>query len=505
MKRRFVRCRTLLSHGVVHALLFGCGGAPPPSAEALPPPKASATARAAAPDPEPWRSQRPPAGSASELHFPEPGSAKLSNGLGLMVVRKAMPVASLSLVFRHGAAACPPGKSGLAALTARMLTEGTRQHPGVKLAEQVEQLGSTLDEDAGRDSSSLSLSALTADVSRAIELLGEIVTEPGFVHADFERVQQEWLDGLRAERQAPERLASLTALGTLLGKPHGSPASGTLADTQKLTVKDIVDFHRKAYVAGDATLIVVGDVDLATVQRNAERAFKRLPAARSHLEQAFTPPPAPPAKQILLVDRPGAVQSALTLMQPLPKRSAAGYEQRELLTTLFGGLFTSRLNLNLREEHAYTYGAHAQNVATEHWGALVISSSVRTDVTADALKEALKELSLLKDPKLGKAIRAEEVARARADLVQSIGARLEYGARVASSLADLWLHALPLDYYQRYPGLLASETPETLSRVAAAIDVDHLVVVVVGDRAVIEAPLQALGYRVITAPRELVE
>lgn len=498
MKRPVCLCVALF-------VALGCGGAPAPKAEALPAPKPSADAAKVAPDPEPWRNQRPPAGPASELHFPKPEQAKLSNGLSLMVVRRAMPVASLSLVFRHGAAACPPGKSGLAALTARMLTEGTRKHPSLRLAEEIEQLGTTLDEDAGRDSSSLSLSALTADLERALELLGEVVSEPAFVPADFERVQKEWLDGLRAERQAPERLASLAALGTLLGKPHGSPASGTLVDVQKLTVKDLVDFHRKAYVAGDATLIVVGDVDLASVQKAAERAFKKLPNKRSQLEQAFTPPPAPPEKQILLVDRPGAVQSALALLQAMPKRSEPGYEQRELLTTLFGGLFTSRLNLNLREEHAYTYGARAQNIATEHWGALYLASNVRSDVTAEALKEALKELSLLKNPKLGKPIRAEEVARARADLVQSVGARLEYGARIGSSLADLWLHGLPLDYYQRYAGLLASETPETLSRLASSIDLEHLVIVVVGDRATIEAPLKALGYRVVAAPAELTE
>jgi zinc protease len=486
-------------------LALACGSPPTPKAEPLPPALPSRGPEKPAPDPEPWRKQRPPAGPASELHFPKPEQTKLSNGLSLMVVPKAMPVASLSLVFRHGAAACPPGKSGLASLTARLLTEGTRRHPGVKLAEAIEQLGSTLDEDAGRDSSTLSLSALTADLDLAIALLGEVVTEPAFLPADFERVQKEWLDGLRAERQAPERLASLTALGTLLGKPHGSPANGSLVDVQKLTVKDLVDFHRKAYVAGDATLIVVGDVTLASVQQAAERAFKKLKGGQANLEQAFTSPPLPPKKQLLLVDRPGAVQSALALVQALPKRSEPGYEQRELLTTLFGGLFTSRLNLNLREEHAYTYGARAQNIATEHWGAFYIATSVRSDVTADALKEALKELSLLKDPKLGKPIRAEEVARARADLLQSVGARLEYSGRVASSLADLWLHGLPLDYYQRYPALLAAETPDTLSRLTTSIDIDHLIVIVVGDRAVVEAPLRALGYQVVAAPRELIE
>lgn len=490
--------------------LIGCSAAKAPApGPGTPVPRQTASAVTSAaplpPDPEPWRMQRPPAGQASQLHFPVPEQATLKNGLTLLLVRKPAPVASLSLVFRHGASACPAGKSGLSALTARMLTEGTRKHPGVKLAEAVEQLGTTLDDDAGRDASSLSLSALTRDVGRAVELLGEVVTEPGFNPADFERVQGEWLDGLRAERQAPERLASMAALGALLGKPHGSPVSGSLVDVRTLTVKDVVDFHRRAYGAGDAALIVVGDVELAKLRESAERAFAKLGKGESGIEQPFSPPPAASGKQVLLIDRPGAVQSALMIAEPRPKRSEPGYERRELLTTLFGGLFTSRLNLNLREQHAYTYGAHAQNTATRHWGAFYIATSVRTDVTADALKEAVKELKQLEDPGLGKPIRAEEVDRARADLVQSVGARLEYGARVGSSISELWLQGLPLDYFQKYPGLLAAETVATLTEAAKSVDVEHLLIVVVGDRAMVEKPLTALGYQVVTAPAALIE
>lgn len=494
-----------MKHLSIVALLLalGCGASPAPPAPKAASPGASTAA--AAPDPEPWRGERPPAGQASELHFPPLERATLKNGLSLLVVRRAVPVASLSLVFRHGAAACPPGKSGLAALTARMLTEGTRRHPGVKLAEAIEQLGTTLDEDAGRDTSSLSLSALSADVGRAVELLGEVVTEPAFSPTDFERVRNEWLDGLRAERQAPERLAALAALASLLGKPHGSPVSGSLVDVQKLSVKDIVDFHRKAYGAADATLVVVGDVELPSLQQSAERAFARLGKGASGLEQPYVPTPAPPARRLLLIDRPGAVQSALALAELRPKRSEPGFERRELLTTLFGGLFTSRLNLNLREEHAYTYGARAQNVATRSWGAFFIATSVRTDVTAQALQEALKELERLKDPKLGKPIHADELSRARADLVQSIGARLEYGSRIATTISELWLHELPMDYFQKYPALLAAETPASLTEAASHIDVQRLVTVVVGDRAAIQKPLEALGYEVVPAPSELTE
>jgi zinc protease len=493
---------------VLLGALVGCSGGQPAPKAAPPgaqPVASTGTAPPPSPDPEPWRAARPAAGPSSELHFPAPQQVVLQNGLTVMVARKAVPVASLSLVFRHGAAACPPGKSGLAALTARLLTEGTKRHPGVKLAEEVEQLGTTLDEDAGRDTSSLSLSVLTADVGRALELLGEVVTEPAFSPLDFERVRSEWLDGLRSERQAPERLASLATLGSLLGKPHGSPVSGSLVDVGKLTLKDVVEFQRQAYRAGDALLVVVGDVDVAALAKSAEKALGKLPRGRGELAQPFVAPAPPEAKRILLVDRPGAVQSTLMLAELSSKRSAAGFEQRELLTTLFGGLFTSRLNLNLREEHAYTYGARAQNIATRSWGALLLSTNVRTDVTADALKEAMKELQQLKDPKLGKPITSEEVSRARADLVQSIGARLEYGQRLGGTLAELWLHGLPMDYYQRYPQVLAGETPESLSRVASALDLDRLWIVVVGDRKQVEKPLQALGYRVQLAPPELTE
>lgn len=487
-------------------VVVGCGG-PGPKAEFLPqkPSASAAPAPSAPPDPEPWRAERPPAGPSSALQFPVPVVSKLKNGLTVMVARKAVPVASLSLVFRHGGAASPPGKSGLAALTARMLTEGTKRHPGVKLAEEVEQLGTTLDEDTGRDTSSLSLSALTQDVERAIALLGEVATEPAFSPTDFERVQKEWLDGLRAERQAPERLGSLATFGTLLGKPHGSPVSGSLVDAQKLTVKDVADFHRKAYGATDALLVVVGDVDASAVSNSAEKALSKLGKGEVALEAPFVAPTQPTGKRILLVDRPDAVQSSLMLAQLAPKRSEPGFERRELLTTLFGGLFTSRLNLNLREEHAYTYGARAQNLATRHWGALFLATSVRTDVTAEALKEAVLELERLKDPKLGKPITDEEVSRARADLVQSVGARLEYGQRLAGTLSDLWLHGLPLDYYQKYPTLLGIENAASLSQLASSLDLGRFVIVVVGDRKLIEKPLAALGYQIQAAPPELLE
>jgi zinc protease len=130
---------------------------------------------------------------------------------------------------------------------------------------------------------------------------------------------------------------------------------------------------------------------------------------------------------------------------------------------------------------------------------------VRSDVTAEALAEAIKELDSLKDPKRGKPLRAEELARARADLVQSVGARLEVGARIGSTLAELWLHRLPADYYNAYPNVLAKETPDSLLKVTEALDPEHLVIVVVGDGKLVTPGLTKLGYQVVPAPAQLIE
>ncbi len=157
---------------------------------------------------------------------------------------------------------------------------------------------------------------------------------------------------------------------------------------------------------------------------------------------------------MVVVDRPDSVQSALFAVQQFPKRSEPGFEVREVMGKVVGGLFTSRINLNLREEHAFTYGAFAQPIASEQWGAFFASTSVRTDVTADALRELVKELEKAKNPALGAPIEPAEVARAKADLIHTLGASLEHGSRLAEAVTTLFVDALPADYDARYPSLL---------------------------------------------------
>jgi zinc protease len=457
------------------------------------------------PDRESFRALPPKPGAHPAVQFPTPSSVRLKNGVTLLVLPKPSAVTTLSVVMREGAGALPPGKSGLGALTARMLTEGTVRQSSLALAEASESLGSTLEADAGRDQSHVELSTLTRDVTRGLELLAEVVFQPAFRDADFARVKDEWLDGLRAERQQPSRLASLVALRSLLGPSAGAPVSGGIPDVEKLTVADLKAFHRRCYVPGNLAVIAVGDVTLADLQPSVERLFGRA-TGNVGAKAAPAPSPEPPQQlKLLLVDRKDSVQSSIFAVQPFPKRSEPGFEAREIMSSLLGGLFTSRLNTNLREKHAYTYGAHGQALATREWGAFYVSTEVKSETTADALSELLAELERARDPKRGAPISEQEASRARTDLMHSLGARLEHTSSLADALATLYAQQLPNDYYTKYPALVSAVPTTEVAAQAARLAPQRLLVVIVGDRARIEPGLKQRGYALEAADPRLLE
>jgi zinc protease len=461
----------------------------------------------AAPDPNAWRTQRPPAGKPGEVRFPAPEVEKLKNGLSVYVVRRPAAAATIRLLVRHGASSLPAGKSGLAGLTARLMIESTKKHDSLALAEAAESLGAPLGADAGRDDAFVGLSALTEDIDRGLALLSEVATLPAFDAKEFERVRGEWLDGLVAERQSPDRLASLAGLRILFGPSQGAPVGGGVSDVKKLTVADLRAFHARAFRPENAALIVVGDVGLDGVRASVERHFGRWQGQPGVKPPAPVPVPplAPREKLITVVDRPGAVQTALFAAQRFPARSAPGFEAREVMSTLLGGLFTSRINMNLREKHAYTYGASGRALATRTFGAFVVGTSVRADATAPALREVLRELEKARDPSLGAPITVEEIDRAKADLLHHLGARLEHTTRVAAVVGPLFSLDLGADYLTRYPGLLELVSPAEVVSSTMLLTPDDLVVVLVGDLKLIAPGLEQQGYKLEPAPAALLD
>jgi zinc protease len=459
-------------------------------------PKAAAPVASAAPaDPEPWRNRRPSPGKAGEVRFPAPKVEELASGLKLYVLSRPAGLVRVRLVVRHGASSVAQGKSGLAALTARMLTEGTQKRNGLALAQAAESLGSTLEADSERDASYVELSAFPEDLDRALELLAEVVTRPAFDEKEFERVRAEWLDGLVAERQSPDRLAALAGLRLLNGPVHGAHVSGGMSDVKALTLKDLKAFHASAYTPGDAALFLVGNVPEATAREMVQRHFGGWLKKAAAKPASVALPDAPAARRVVLFDRPGAVQTAVFVAQRFPPRPAKGYEVRQVLGGVVGGLFTSRLNLNLREKHGYTYGASGHPVATRDWGAFIVSTSVRTDATAPSLEQIFVELDRARNPALGAPIEAAEVQRAKADLLHTLGARLEHTTRVLDTASDLFVDALPSDYFATYPGVLSPIGPNEVVESASALTPDRSVVVLVGDAGSVRPALESAGFK----------
>ena len=468
-------------------------------------PTASGSARAKAPDREAWRSERPKPGAPGTVRFPTPEVTKLANGLTLYVVPSSAEVVTIGFIVRHGASVLGEGKSGLASLTARMMTEGTRKRTSLELAEQAEALGSTLQAEAGRDESSLGISALSGDLDRALELVAEVVTQPAFDPKELERVRAEWLDGLVAERQSPDRLAALAGLRLLNGPLHGAPVAGGVSDVKRLSSADLVQFHARYWQPASSALVLVGKVDPAAARASADKHFKGFRARTSQPEKPAPLPAAPERLRIVLVDRPGAVQSAIFGAQRFPTRSQPGHEARELLGEVVGGLFTSRINQNLRERNAFTYGARGRPVATRYWGAFVVSTSVRTDVTAPAIEEILVELKKARDPSLGAPIVPAELERGRADLLHSLGARLEHTSRIADAVTSQFVADLGNDYYARYPSTLAACSAAEVAENAKLLDPEHMVFVIAGDRKQFSATLARIGAVVENAPDSLLD
>ncbi len=450
-------------------------------------------------DPEAWRKQVPVSGASGPVNIPKPQVATLENGMTIYAIARPTGIVSMSVVIKQGAEAVPPGKSGLAALTARMLTESTRNRNPFQLAEAAEDFGSTLQSNAQRDLLEVSLESLPSDTERAIELLSEVVREPAFSSQDFERVRSQWLDDLLAERQSPGGLAALVGIRALYGASRGAPVNGGVSDVKKLTLSDLKGWHSQYVVPGDAALVAVGPIDpgfLFTVAKHAFGSWRKVQSPQSSVQYSASPHS---SNNVVVVNRKDAVQSALFVAQPFPRRLEGGHEARLLLNDIFGGLFTSRINMNLREAHAYTYGAHSSVVANRNFGVFIVQTNVRTDVTAKALKELIGELAAISAPTTNRPIANEELQRARADLVHRLGARLEQNRYLVSDLETIFAERLGSDYFATLPATYAQLDNAQVEKQALLIEPNKCTIVIVGDQEKIEPGLIQAGFK-ITAP-----
>ncbi len=440
---------------------------------------------------EPDRGRPPELGPPPTLKLPAIEHLKLSNGLPVVLLEKhEVPVVSLNLIVKGGSSLDPEQKTGLAALTASMMTEGAGKLDSLQLADAIDFLGANISVTAGFHTFEVDLYAPVARLDQALPLFADVALRPTFPGEELERKRLLLLTRLLQARDEPTAVATVLFNRTLYGNSHPYGVSSYLdeATIRSFTVDDIRGFHSSVFFPNNATLIVVGDVRPDALLPKLESAFSawksgRLPAGVSaEAKQALE-------RAVFLVDKPGAPQSELRVGLIGAPRLTDDYFTLVTLNTILGGSFTSRLNSNLREKNGYTYGA-GSSFGFRLWpGPFMIRTAVQTEVTDKAVAEIMKELEAIRQP-----IPADELDRGKKYVALRFPARFQSVRDIADQLQEMVTYGLPDSYFNDYIGRILTVTQSDTRKVAEKyLDPGRIAIVVVGDRAKIEAGLRALN------------
>src|SRR5581483_3388306 len=339
----------------------------------------------------PDRTHPPQPGPPATLHLPAIQKQKLSNGLPVWIVEMhKVPVAQVNLVVLSGTGDDPTGKFGVASLTAAMLEEGAGSKSSLEIADAIDFLGADLSASTTSDLSAVRLHVPVARLGDALAVMGDVVERPTFPKDELERLRQERLTNILQGRDDPPTIGAITYARVLYGPTHryGTAQMGTAATVKAFTADDLKAFYASAYRPDNAVLLAVGDVTAASVLPQLEKTFGSWkPASASKASSKWPDVPQHSARTIYLVDKPGAAQSQIRIGWIGVPRSTPDYFPIQVMNTILGGSFSSRLNINLREQHGYTYGASSQFDMRSNAGPFVAAAGVQTDKTADALKE----------------------------------------------------------------------------------------------------------------------
>ena len=444
--------------------------------------------RASMPD-EAWRANAPKPGPPPKFSLPVPEQAKLPNGLTILLVeRHNLPFFSATLYTMSGSELNPLDKPGLSSFVANMLTEGTTNRPPLKFAEDVDQIGATVEAGAGYSSATVSLSALSWNVGPAMDLASDAALHPAFASKEVERVRNQRVTAVLQENDEPFALAQRTASRLLYpNSPYGFSVIGTEAANKAITRDDLTGFWQKAYAPSNAVLAVSGDLTMAQTRELVAKYLGTWSGSAS--KEVSLPTPAPPTRSVAIVDKPGAPQTFLLVAGLGAKRSSPDYVPLEVMNTALGGLFSSRINMNLREEHGYTYGAQSFFEFRRAVGPFLAGGAIRTDATAPATQQLFKELTRIRDAELT----PEELQKAKDSFSKSLVGLFETTGQTASTIGLQFVFGLPMDYYRGLPAQIDQVTSADTLRVAKEyIHPGACVVVAVGDRSKIELELKKL-------------
>jgi len=442
------------------------------------------------------RSKLPDAGTPPDARFPAIARASLPNGLKIVLAeRHSIPQVQLTLLVDAGYAADQFAAPGTASLALDMLDEGTTRRTALQISDTLSQLGAQLFTSSQLDVSRVALSTLKENLDPALDIFADVVLNPSFPQADFQRQQRQRLARIQREKVQPVQMALRVFPQLLYGANHayGNPltGSGTEASVSGMTRDDLVRFQRTWFKPNHATLVIVGDVSLAEIQPKLTRLFSDWRAGEVPQKNVSTVADQP-RPLVYILDRPGAEQSVILAADlAAPKANAREYAI-EAMTSLLGGQFTSRVNMNLREAKHWSYGAFTFIWDARGQRPFIAYAPVQTDKTKESMIEVDKELRGI----LGaRPVTADELAKAQANLTLTLPGNWETMDAVQGSLEQLVTFGLDDHYYETYAQRVRALTiPDAAGAAQETIRPDHLVWVVVGDRSKIEAGIRELNF-----------
>jgi predicted Zn-dependent peptidase len=449
----------------------------------------------------PFRATEPPPGPPVVFVAPKITEMKLKNGVRVLLVeRHELPIVSVRVVASAGAGDVPAAPPGALAMAGSMLEQGTTTKSALQISDGYEALGASHGAWVDWDSGGAAVKVTTDHLDAALGLLSDVVLHPSFPPEELERLRARRLAASQQEKSSPPAIAANVTAASLFGRghPYGRPLGGLPADIKKIDRADLLRAHAVLFQPKTCSIVVAGDVTPQDLAVKLEKAFgswaSSAPPPSARGPWRVVPPSAPgsvphDAPRLVVVDRPGAAQSVVRLTELGVAENAPDRDAIRVMNAIFGGMFTSRINLNLREEHAYTYGASSRFDERHGKGPFVAAANVKSETTAASIGELFKEARRMDDD----LVTPEELSGAKDNILQALPARFESLDSVTQALADLVVYRLPLDEYTTLPARIERVTREDVQKAARAhIHPRTAVVVVVGDLAKVGPGIEPL-------------
>jgi len=439
-----------------------------------------------------FRSSAPSPGEPRPYHFPHVWRQTLPNGMRVLVAENHnAPLVALRVLVRSGADQDIAELAGLASLTAELLDEGAGARDAVRLAEDLGLLGAALGTGADWDASYISVDVLSRNVAPTTEILGDVTRRPQFPADGLERARSERLMEILQQRDEAAIIAAKRFSNLLYGEgAYGNSITGSAESVSRITADDVRRFYGENYLPNNASAVIAGDVTQNDAFALAQRIFGDWKEGTPPEKPAISPRRFE-SSRIYLIDRQTAVQSEIRIGHIGVPRSCEDYFPLSVMNALLGGVFNSRINLNLRERHGYTYGARSTFSFRRQAGPFVVAAPVRNEVTRESVTEILDELRRIRTGD----VEERELGDTKNYLMGVFPATVQTSSDIAGRLLDMELYGLPEDYFDRYRENIGGVEKDDIARVASKyIDPDRAMIVIVGNVKQIREPLGSLGY-----------